>query len=236
MQHKRIFFLTLASYVYIILCLHHLKHVKIFSSRTREAAERFFLRCDDMGDAIPTPKHFRKDPHVYGQGTHHTNDHHTSNRRQSREFSSIANAVMSLKRRVSFNKKDHPEQQEKTKPMKSSIERTDGGGGNTLEELSKPHEKQNKGTKKKQNQQQLIDERLGLDVSFQSFREGIKTNPHVNMAILRRRFALLTVLERGTQPDSAKFPNQSSGIVAVSWHTERNTDVQWIHFWDVLNL
>ena len=66
------------------------------------------------------------------------------------------------------------------------------------------------------SQEQLIEERLGLGASFQAFRNGIKTNPHVDMAIMRRRFALLTVLEKGTQPDPVKFRNQSSGIVAVS--------------------
>jgi len=56
---------------------------------------------------------------------------------------------------------------------------------------------------------------FGLTKSFDAFVEGVKSNPHVGTAILRRRFELLTVLERGTHPDPAKYKGTSA--VAVTW-------------------
>mmetsp|Transcript_1238 Transcript_1238/g.2394 ORF Transcript_1238/g.2394 Transcript_1238/m.2394 type:complete len:1459 (+) Transcript_1238:3-4379(+) len=59
-----------------------------------------------------------------------------------------------------------------------------------------------------------VQEELSLGSAFEAFRQGLRSNPHVNVAILRRRFQLLSVLENGTQPDVAKFPR---GCVVVTW-------------------
>jgi len=44
---------------------------------------------------------------------------------------------------------------------------------------------------------------------FEAFCDGIRRNPHVQTAILRRRFALLTVLEQGTLADPTRTPKGS---------------------------
>ena len=46
-----------------------------------------------------------------------------------------------------------------------------------------------------------------LEATFRAFQLGLKFNPHIKMAILRRRFELLTVLELGSKPDPKQFPN-----------------------------
>ena len=50
-----------------------------------------------------------------------------------------------------------------------------------------------------QSAQDLSTEGLSLEKAFETFRGALVLNPHVKMAILRRRFELLTVLERGSK-------------------------------------
>lgn len=74
----------------------------------------------------------------------------------------------------------------KTKRRDSYDSMTGGHDGKALKKLIK-------------SAQDLSMEGLSLEKAFETFRGALVLNPHVSMAILRRRFELLTVLERGSK-------------------------------------
>jgi len=149
---------------------------RVLSKRSREAVDRIFVLCDDMGDSLPMSIYGRKDPHVY-------------------DTEQAAGFVEVVKMATERNK---------TAQSNKGLELTGKVEGKNLKGL----------VKSCRQFPTLATPKFDFFDSFQAFQEGILSNSHVNTAILRRRYELLTVLERGTTPDPAKY---GTFAVAVTW-------------------